>query len=102
MRAHLLLVKIFFVVVGTWLYVIHPTRMPEVLKLGPAPIIEKAARFTFPEVKSSPETNIVKVSGEHRELSLREISSVGKPTVIEKPTSFVQPSSKDVKSLHFQ
>jgi len=80
MRSHLFLIKVFFVVGAVWLYVIHPTRIPDIQKPGPALIIEQAARFTFPEIKSTPGEDTAKVSGEHRELSLREVSSVGKAT----------------------
>jgi hypothetical protein len=81
MRSHLLIIKVFFVVGAVWLYVIHPTRIPPIQKLGPAPIIEQAARFTFPEIKSTPGEDVARISGEHRELSLREVSSVGKASV---------------------
>lgn len=97
----MLLIKIFFVVVGVWLYVIHPTHVPATLKIGPAPIIEQAARFTFPEIKSSAEEDVAKISGEHRELSLREVSSVGKPTVKAILSAPVETSKSDVKSHHF-
>lgn len=98
----MLLIKIFFVVVGVWLYVIHPTRIPSTQKLGPAPIIEQAARFKFPEIKPLPEENVAKISGEHRELSLREVSSVGKPIVKAQQSSPVETLKTDVKSLQFQ
>ncbi|MNK63664.1 hypothetical protein D3C87_828870 [compost metagenome] len=102
MRSHLLLIKIFFVVVGVWLYVIHPTHIPATLKLGPAPIIEQAASFRFPEIKSSPEEDVARISGEHRELSLREVSSVGKPIIKDHQSSPVETSKTDIKSRHFQ
>lgn len=75
-----MVIKVFVVVGAVWLYVIHPTQMPSIPKLGPAPLIEQAARFTFPKIEPIDNSyEIVKVSGEHRELSLRDISSISKP-----------------------
>lgn len=80
MRSHLLVIKVFVVVGAVWLYVIHPTQVPSLQKLGPAPLVEQAARFTFPKIEPIDDSyEIVKVSGEHRELSLRDVSSVSKP-----------------------
>lgn len=59
-----------------WLYAIRPAYVPAVQKIGPTPIIEQAISFKFPErINSDPEADAVaRISGEHRELSLREIS----------------------------
>lgn len=77
MKSHLLVIKVFIVVGGVWLYVIHPQQQPQIQRLGPAPLIEQAARFSFPKITPIDETEeIMKVSGDHRELSLRDISSV--------------------------
>lgn len=65
---------------AVWLYVIHPTRIPLVPKLGPTAAIEQAVRFQFPEIKSESDDYTAKLAVEHRELSLREVSSVGKAT----------------------
>jgi hypothetical protein len=105
MRSQFILIETFFVIGAVWLYAIHPTRIEIVPKLGPAPIIERAARFTFPEIKSLAETDaddVTKISGEHRELSLREVSSVGKasakPIIEAHGTPHVETSKSEVQT----
>lgn len=78
MRSHLFLIKVFFVVGAVWFYVIHPTRIPSAPKLGSTAAIERAVRFQFPEIKSESDDYTAKLAVEHRELSLRDVSSVGK------------------------
>lgn len=63
---------------AVWFYVIHPTRIPSAPMLGSTAAIERAVRFQFPEIKSESDDYTAKLAVEHRELSLREVSSVGK------------------------
>lgn len=96
MKSHLLVIKVFIVVGGAWLYVIRPQQMPLAQKLGPAPMVEQATRFHFPKLSPIDETEaLMKVSGEHRELSLREISSVAVET--KNADTKVDASSKEKK-----
>ncbi len=66
---------------AVWFYIIHPTRIPSAPKMGSTAAIEQAVHFQFPEIKSDSDDYTAKLAIEHRELSLREVSSVSKASV---------------------